>query len=55
MTKLEAIAAKFELTVDYVMDEFVIDNELYCPSLYLITNGGDVFFQVFRIEVKTRI
>jgi hypothetical protein len=37
MTELEQIASDYEVTCDYIMDEFVIDDELHsCDTFFAI-------------------
>lgn len=41
LTMLEAIASKFEVTCDYVIEEFMIDYELKEPEMFFINIDGE--------------
>lgn len=41
--QLENLAAKYEVTVDYLMSEFVIDDEVQSPDLFVVQNEDEVF------------
>lgn len=41
--QLENLAAKFEVTVDYLISEFVIDDEVQFPDLFVVQNEDEVF------------
>ncbi len=47
---IEKIASKFEVTCDYVIEEFVIDDEIYLPTLFAVDTKDDVFFFDFDEE-----
>ena len=52
MANLEKIAEEFELTVDYLEDEFILDNELHIPSLYMEIDDDQIVFYDYDEEVK---
>jgi hypothetical protein len=41
--QLENLAAKYEVTVDYLMDEFVIDCDVHFPDLFAVQSDDEVF------------
>lgn len=41
--QLENLAAKYEVTVDYLMSEFVIDDEVQSLDLFVVQNEDEVF------------
>jgi hypothetical protein len=47
---VEKIASKFEVTCDYVIEEFVIDDEIHFPTLFAVDTKDDVFFFDFDDE-----
>lgn len=40
--QLENLAAKYEVTVDYLISEFVIDGEVHFPDLFAVQSGDEV-------------
>lgn len=52
MNRIEDLAEWAETTVDYIIEEFVLDDEIHYPTLFMVEDDETITFLDYSEEIS---
>ena len=52
MNRIEDLAEWAETTVDYIIEEFVLDDEIHYPTLFMVEDSETITFLDYSEEIS---